>query len=170
MQPKLSHIICKYIATEQCMTSMNSLVENSIALIMQNQHLMVAGGMYLENATSFLPNVNQFYTDGSYTTIARDQMPSVSAPNWGALSFTLHSFTDIKCYCIIGTIITGMGPEESGIPDNSWLPPDDNPPNVTTPYLPPISGRGKVAMCILYYTCNLIYFTMACYHCIIVLL
>ena len=45
--------------------------------------IMDTGGMYLENATSFLPNVNKFYTDGAHTTRARDQMPSVSAPNWG---------------------------------------------------------------------------------------
>ena len=46
--------------------------------------------------------------------------------------------------CIyVASILTGMGPEESGIPDNSWVPADDN-PNVTSPYLPPISGKGKV--------------------------
>lgn len=79
----------------------------------------------MENSTSFLPNVNRFYTDGAYTTTARDQMPSISAPNWA-------------------TTITGMGPEETGVGDNSWEPQDDNPPNVTSHYLPPISGRGKV--------------------------
>ena len=47
-------------------------------------------------------------------------------------------------YKYAATIITGMGPEESGVADNSWEPPDDNPPNVTSHYLPPISGRGKV--------------------------
>ena len=38
-----------------------------------------------------------------------------------------------------------MGPEESGVGDNSWEPQNDNPPNVTSHYLPPISGRGKVS-------------------------
>ena len=81
--------------------------------------------MYLENATSFLPNFAKFYSSGSTTTRARDQMPSVSAPNWA-------------------TIITGQGPEETGIQDNGWLPADDNPPNATVYQLPPISGAGKV--------------------------
>lgn len=81
--------------------------------------------MYLENATSFLPNISKFYSQGSTTTRARDQMPSVSAPNWG-------------------TIITGMGPEETGIPDNSWEPADDDPPNSVVLEMPPISGKGKV--------------------------
>ena len=45
--------------------------------------------------------------------------------------------------CGIASILTGMGPEESGVPDNSWVPADDN-PDVTSPYLPPISGKGKV--------------------------
>ena len=46
-----------------------------------------------------------------------------------------------------------MGPEESGVGDNSWEPQDDNPPNVTSHYLPPISGRGKVVIdtTIIYY-------------------
>jgi len=83
------------------------------------------GGFYVNNATSFLPNIAKFYSKGSTTAVARDQMPSVSAPNWG-------------------TIITGMGPEESGIPDNSWVPADDNPTDPTVLELPPISGRGKV--------------------------
>ena len=47
-------------------------------------------------------------------------------------------------YNYIGAVITGMGTVESGVADNSWLPPDDDPPNVTFPYLPPISGAGKV--------------------------
>ena len=51
--------------------------------------ITTAGGMYLENATSFLPNVNRFYMNGSYTTVARDQMPSVSAPNWGKVTCTI---------------------------------------------------------------------------------
>ena len=83
------------------------------------------GGMYLENATSFLPNLAKFYQSGAVTTRARDQMPSVSAPNW----------------C---TIITGQGPEESGVPQNGWVPLDDNPPNPSSFELPPISGAGKV--------------------------
>lgn len=81
--------------------------------------------MYLENATSFLPNFAKFYKSGAVTTRARDQMPSVSAPNW----------------C---SIITGQGPEESGVPDNSWVPADDNPPDSVSNELPPISGAGKV--------------------------
>ena len=81
--------------------------------------------MYLENATSFLPNINQFYQEGAVTTRARDQMPSVSAPNWAS-------------------IITGMGPEESGVQNNDWTPTDDNPPNSIVFELPPISGQGKV--------------------------
>ena len=47
--------------------------------------------------------------------------------------------------CGIASIVTGMGPEESGVPDNSWVPADDN-PDVTSPYLPPISGKGKVRL------------------------
>ncbi|CAI8015435.1 Vesicle-associated membrane protein 7 [Geodia barretti] len=84
------------------------------------------GGMYLENATSFLPNVNKFYTDGAHTTRARDQMPSVSAPNWA-------------------TIITGMGPEESGVSENYWLPPDGHSLGPLS-HLPPTSGKGKVVV------------------------
>lgn len=83
------------------------------------------GAFYVSNATSFLPNIAKFYSNGATTAVARDQMPSVSAPNWG-------------------TIITGMGPEESGIQDNSWVPADDNPSNPTLTELPPISGAGKV--------------------------
>ncbi len=79
----------------------------------------------MENATSFLPNVDRFYQEGAVTTRARDQMPSVSAPNWAS-------------------IITGMGPEESGVSDNSWVPSDDNPPDSVVLQLPPISGKGKV--------------------------
>ena len=46
-----------------------------------------------------------------------------------------------------------MGPEETGVGDNSWEPQDDNPPNVTSHYLPPISGRGKVAKLLTSYLC-----------------
>ena len=45
-----------------------------------------------------------------------------------------------------------MGPEESGVPDNDWVPADDNPPNSTVHALPPISGKGKVIDC--FYACN----------------
>lgn len=86
---------------------------------------MSSGGMYLENSTSFLPNFAKFYKLGAVTTSARDQMPSISAPNW----------------C---SIITGQGPEESGVPGNGWDPSDDNPPDPVTYELPPISGAGKV--------------------------
>ena len=51
---------------------------------------------------------------------------------------------NFRYYKITATIITGMGPEESGVPNNDWVPPDDNPPNVTVHALPPISGKGKV--------------------------
>lgn len=85
----------------------------------------------MNNATSFLPNIAKFYSKGATTAVARDQMPSVSAPNWG-------------------TIITGMGPEESGIQDNSWVPADDNPSNPTLMELPPISGAGKVKLACLH--------------------
>ena len=55
----------------------------SVYILLHWHDTMDTGGMYLENATSFLPNVNKFYTDGAHTTRARDQMPSVSAPNLG---------------------------------------------------------------------------------------
>lgn len=81
--------------------------------------------MYLENATSFLPNFAKFYKSGAVTTRARNQMPSFSGPNW----------------C---SIITGQGPEESGVPNNGWVPPDNND---SVPYKPPpISGAGKVSI------------------------
>lgn len=83
------------------------------------------GGLYMQNATSFLPNIAAIVQRGSATFKARDQMPSVSAPNWA-------------------TIITGLGPVESGIDDNDWTPPADNPPNTTVLELPPISGAGKI--------------------------
>ena len=82
----------------------------------------------MENATSFLPNMAKFFKSGAVTTRARDQMPSVSAPNW----------------C---SIITGQGPEESGVPSNSWVPADDKPADPITYELPPISGAGKVINC-----------------------
>lgn len=37
-----------------------------------------------------------------------------------------------------------MGPEESGVSDDYWVPTDDDPPNSTFKSLPPISGRGEV--------------------------
>ena len=95
---------------------------------------LLQGGFYVNNATSFLPNIAKFYSKGATTAVARDQMPSVSAPNWG-------------------TIITGMGPEESGIQDNSWVPADDNPSDPTLMELPPISGAGKVS-CIVHSRCH----------------
>ena len=52
-------------------------------------------------------------------------MPSVSAPNWS-------------------TTICGMGPSESGIQSNSWVPTDDAPPNIIVEEMPPISGANKV--------------------------
>ena len=81
----------------------------------------------MDNATHMLPNIAKFYSKGSTATIetARDQMPSVSAPNWS-------------------TIICGMGPSESGINSNDWVPSDDSPPNILVEQMPPISGAGKV--------------------------
>jgi len=83
------------------------------------------GGMYMENATSFLPNLRHLITTGAYSFRVRDQMPSISAPNWGA-------------------IITGMGPEESGIPNNDWQPSWADPPDAVVEEMPPISGRKKI--------------------------
>lgn len=79
----------------------------------------------MENATFFLPNFAKFFIDGAATTRARDQMPSVSAPNW----------------C---SIITGQGPEESGVSGNSWVPGESSPSDSIAYGLPPISGDGKV--------------------------
>lgn len=45
-----------------------------------------------------------------------------------------------------GALITGMGPAESGILNNSWLPPH----NGTLPDVSPISGAGKVRITLLY--------------------
>ena len=64
-----------------------------------------AGGMYLENATSFLPNVNKFYTDGAYTTSARGQMPSVSAPNWGMY----HVSHNVVCRVLSSQLVLSLG-------------------------------------------------------------
>lgn len=85
------------------------------------------GAYYMDNATTFLPNIAKFYSQGSTASItyARDQMPSVSAPNWS-------------------TTICGMGPSESGIQSNSWVPTDDAPPNIIVEEMPPISGANKI--------------------------
>ena len=85
--------------------------------------------MYMDNATDLLPNIASFYKTGSHAVVgaARDQMPSVSAPNWS-------------------TVICGMSPTESGINSNSWTPTDDNPSNVVVEQMPPISGKGKVRL------------------------
>ena len=40
-----------------------------------------------------------------------------------------------------GSLITGMGPEESGIYNNDWLPPHSG----TLPDVSPVSGAGKVS-------------------------
>ena len=37
-----------------------------------------------------------------------------------------------------------MGPSESGIQSNSWVPTDDAPPNTVVEEMPPISGANKV--------------------------
>ena len=90
---------------------------------------MHVGAYYMDNATSFLPNIAKFYVNGTTSSItaARDQMPSVSAPNWS-------------------TVICGMGPAESGVNSNDWVPTDDSPPNTVTYEMPPISGAGKVTL------------------------
>ena len=79
----------------------------------------------MENATSFLPNMAKFFKSGVVTTRARDQMPAESGPNWTA-------------------ILTGQGPEESGVANNDWVPTDDDPPSSVVDELPPINGPGKV--------------------------
>eukprot|EP00054_Salpingoeca_dolichothecata_P031821 m.264715 g.264715 ORF g.264715 m.264715 type:complete len:310 (+) comp28163_c0_seq1:70-999(+) len=94
------------------------------------KHVMIIGcdgfgGMYLDNATSFLPTFARFETEGAYTYRARDKQPSVSAPNWG-------------------TIITSLPPVASGINSNDWVPANSKPPNSTVFQLPPISGEGKI--------------------------
>lgn len=84
------------------------------------------GSLYLENATSFLPNIASFFAEGSTTLRGRCQMPAWSAPNWAA-------------------VITGMGPEESGVRYNTWTPPrQDKTSDSTASVLPPISGAGKI--------------------------
>jgi len=83
------------------------------------------GGMYLENATNMLPTFAALITYGASSMRMRDQMPSVSAPNWA-------------------TIITGMDPELTGIPDNDWVPSWTNPPNPIIEQLPPITGPGVI--------------------------
>jgi len=83
------------------------------------------GGMYMENSTSFLPTFAELLTNGAHTTRARNQMPTMSAPNWA-------------------TIITGMGPEETGVFSNDWVPADDNVTDPTVELMPPVSGAGKI--------------------------
>ena len=41
-----------------------------------------------------------------------------------------------------GAVITGMGPQESGIHSNDWVPPA----NGILPDVAPISGPGKVSL------------------------
>jgi len=82
------------------------------------------GGLYMENATSFLPTFAWLFQQGSTTTRARNQMPAVSAPNW----------------C---TTLTGMNPEDSGVNSNDWLPAWAN-PNSTVGTVPPVSGVGSI--------------------------
>jgi len=83
------------------------------------------GGMYMENATSFLPTFKRLMDSGTWTTRARNQMPTVSAPNW----------------C---TVVCGMGPEESGVFSNDWVPANDSVVDPTVEAMPPISGFGKI--------------------------
>ena len=52
---------------------------------------------------------------------------------------------NVRYYKITATIITGMGPEESGIPENYWLPPDGHSLGPLS-HLPPTSGKGKVVV------------------------
>ena len=77
---------------------------------------------------SFLPNITELYSKGSTSALgtARGQMPSVSAPNWSS-------------------IICGMGPIETGVYSNDWVPADANiPADNIVEKMPPISGAGKV--------------------------
>jgi len=83
------------------------------------------GGLYLENYTRFLPTFRRLAQDGSATYRARNQIPTVSAPNWA-------------------TIITGQTPVDSGIFDNNWLPKDTNPENMSSIGVPPVSGAGRI--------------------------
>ena len=48
-------------------------------------------------------------------------------------------------YKTTATIITGMGPEESGVSENYWLPPDGHSLGPLS-HLPPTSGKGKVVV------------------------
>lgn len=83
------------------------------------------GEMYIENATSLLPNMGYLMRHGTYSNVTRTHMPSVSAPNWA-------------------TIITGMPPEKSGVYDNDWTPNSASPPNITVFEMPPANGVGKI--------------------------
>ncbi|CAB3998703.1 alkaline phosphatase [Paramuricea clavata] len=82
------------------------------------------GGVHLENVTSKYPGFRSFFEEGSFTTKARCETPTVSASNWG-------------------TLITGMTPAEAGIQANYWTPKYARPENITQRgHFAPISGEG----------------------------
>eukprot|EP00667_Euglena_gracilis_P016017 EG_transcript_16705 len=83
------------------------------------------GGLYLENATAFLPSFARLLARGRHTFRARNQLPTMSAPNWAA-------------------ILTGQVPVESGVLANDWVPNNTDPTNLTVEELPPISGAGAI--------------------------
>ena len=81
------------------------------------------GQIYLQNSTSFLPAFSRLYKEGTTfkTGNARNQFPTVSAPNWA-------------------TILTGQDPMMSGIVSNEWLP--NQRPNYTNGFVN--SGVGEI--------------------------
>ncbi|XP_046847209.1 uncharacterized protein LOC124440816 isoform X1 [Xenia sp. Carnegie-2017] len=82
------------------------------------------GGVHLENVTAKYPGFRSFFDEGSYTTSARCETPTVSASNWG-------------------TLITGMTPAEAGIQANYWIPEYGRPKSISQrSHFEPISGEG----------------------------
>lgn len=70
----------------------------------------------------------------------------MSCFKWDFYSCNDNSVTGYKLISLIGALITGMGPAESGILNNSWLPPH----NGTLPGVSPVSGAGKVRITPIY--------------------
>ena len=83
------------------------------------------GQVYIENATSLLPNIEYMMYYGSIYNKTRNKYPTSSAPNWAS-------------------ILTGMSPDDSGIINNDWIPNNDNPKNITQNTMPPISGNNSI--------------------------
>uniref|UniRef100_A0A0G4HVJ9 Metalloenzyme domain-containing protein n=1 Tax=Chromera velia CCMP2878 TaxID=1169474 RepID=A0A0G4HVJ9_9ALVE len=84
------------------------------------------GGEYMRNASGEIPSLSELCKNGSVTFEMRDQMPSVSAPNWA-------------------TILTGLDPVLSGIQDNDWAPDSRHTdPDLGQTGLPPVSGKGAI--------------------------